>query len=480
MKNKIEDIIKSKNNKQKKTASPDDMFSKLAEERAKKSIPNTFQYRQEENASKLDQKKEIIKKIENPIKIVKTINNENDSKDSFQNNDRLFLYKNKNTKKKFGKYLFFLGAFIVFAFFILNFFASVKIFITPKVESFTFNNEKFTADQKNNENLTFEVMIVEGKEEKTVSFSNIEKLSTKAKGTVVIYNEYSTSPQKLLINTRLSDDDGLVYMTDKAITVPGYTKSGTKIIPGSVMITVTAQESGDKYNSELKDFKIVGFKGTPKYEKIYARAKTGFSGGASGDFYIPTDKERGEINTDLEIKLKNALSKKIEAEIPEGYIFYPQSTQFVFSIDKNKFLSESKEANIEANGKLSTVIFKEDLIKNEIIKKSYPKAEDKDFKEIIIPEIKNLEFRFLDPNFKISKETESISFELTGSFTLEWHLLIDELKESLVGVSKKDMDAIFASDPGISKVRVIFRPPWQKKIPKDLQRIKIIEENIKV
>lgn len=479
MKNKIEDIIKTKNKKPKKMPPLDDMLSKLAEERERKSIPNRFQSRQKPEVEDSSVQEENKEKMENPIKIINTTDHEDSS--SYYNtqyNNGDLNQKSKRVKSRFGKYTFFSIVFVVIIFFVLNFFASVKIFITPKVESFTFSGEKFTANQGNKDNLSFEIMIVEAKEEKTVTFSDTEKLSTKAKGTVVLYNEYSTSSQKLLINTRLSDDNGLIYMTDKAVTIPGYTKSGTKITPGSVTVTVTAQEVGSKYNSDAKDFKIVGFKGTSKYEKMYARAKTGFSGGASGDFYVPTDKEKGEISTDLEIKLKNSLSKKIEAEIPEGYISYPQSTQFSFSINKEAFLSQSKEAKVEASGKIATVLFREDLIQKEIIKKAYPKALDQDFREIKIPEIKNLEFKFADPSFSISKDTEAITFELDGSFVLAWHPIPDELKASLVGVAKKDIDAIFSADPGISKVRVVFRPPWQNKIPEDLQKIKIIEENI--
>lgn len=476
MQNKMEDIVNK--TKTRRSISKNDMLSKLQEDRDKKSIPNNFQDRNTKDL--YDDEEEDFEDKEDIVIPTHDIKHEHvvkkASKKSSNHRKNSSGFSERNNKVKL--FLISLGFILVSLFFILNYFASVKIFIVPKVEKFSFNNEKFTTIKSSNSGLPFEVMVVEANEEKNVNFSEEKTMSTKAKGTVVIYNEYSTVPQKLLINTRLSDDNGLIYMTDKAITIPGYTKSGSKIVPGSITITVTAQNEGNEYNGKARDLKILGFKGTPKYEKMYARSKTDFEGGAKGTFYTPSAKEKGEINSELSLKLKDSLIKKIEAEIPEGYMNYPESVQFSVVINEESFISKTQDAKIVANAKVYTLIFKEEDILREFIKRAYPEANDMDFKEIDIPEIKEFKFNFSNKEYVITKDATEVSFELSGDGTLIWHPVATDLVNKLVGVNKKDMDSILKEDTGILKARVVFRPPWKRNFPENAEKIKIIEENL--
>ena len=474
MKNKIEDIVKSKKQIIKKIPPKDDMLSLLAKNRDEKSIPNNFQERNNIEIENINEDSNEDQNEQDPVKSIE-IKVENSARKSFIDNGGFKLPRKKNKAKR---YIFLSFLLLIVIFLIFNFFASVKVYITPKIEQFSFNSEKFTANRNSTSSLPFEIMIIEGSEEKDVTFSEIKEIATKAKGTVVLYNEYSTTPQKLLINTRLIDDKGLIYMTDKAVSIPGYIKSTSKVVPGSISVTVTAQNTGDKYNSELKDFKVLGFKGNLKYDKVYARAKTTFVGGAVGNFYIPTATEKGIINTEINTKLKTSLEKKIFAEIPEGYMTYVGSMQFSTSINEESLLSKTKDAKISANGKIATVIFKIEDIKKELIKKAYPNATDMDFKEIDIKGLDGFNFNFLDKTYNITKDAESISFDLTGDKVLEWHPIIESLTKKLSGVSKKEIDNIFKRDTGILRARVVFRPPWQRSMPENVEKIKIIEEVI--
>lgn len=486
MKNQMEDIVANKNKSNKKTPPKDDMLSKLAEERNKRSIPNNFQQR----SNTISEESESISMSHNE-------ENHNEEDDYMGDNDvheedfssRIKVvdttsdlsggmggFRKRKRGKKVWRYGFFALVFLALVFFALNLFASVKIFITPKTEQFVFENEKFQAKQDTENGLPFTVMSVEATEEKEFTFSDTKELSTKATGTVVLYNEYSSTAQKLLINTRLSDDDGLVYMTDKAVTIPGLKKEGGKTIPGSVTVTVTAQNAGSKYNSQKKDFKIVGFKGSSKYDTMYARAKTDFSGGAEGKFYTPSDTEKGKIKSDFDIKLRDALTKKLEAEVPEGYIFYADSMNFSTSLDEESFLANESNHKIEATGTATAVIFKREDLLHQVVKRAYPTAGEMDIKEIDIPELNNFKFAFSDSSYKVSKEKEDISFTLSGNGTLEWSPLVPDLQKKLIGVSKNEMDSIFIQDPGILHARVVFRPPWARSMPENIEKIKILEE----
>lgn len=472
IKNKKSSTVKGSRKKVKvkseeESSSGEDMLAVLTKERDKKSIPNNFQERNNDK-----EVKEPVSKIKKQ-NFIRVVDNAPKKKKSYGDEFNNF---NRSKKRKTGKYILLLVGVLVAVFFVLNLFTHAKVYIDSKVENFSFNNEKFEAN-KNSKSLPFDVMIVEANTDENMTFSNKSELSTKAKGTVTLYNEYSTSEQKLLINTRLSDDEGLIYMTDKAVTIPGYKKSGNDIIPGSVSVNVTAQNSGDKYNSKAKDFKIIGFKGTSKYEKLYARAKTDFTGGAEGTFYSPSEKEKANIKLSLENKIKDVLNTKIQAELPDGYITYPDSMQI--SIDFDSMLSETENAKISVQGTAIAVIFEKEMLLKEIIRRAYRDPTSADFDEISIPEIQNFKFDFVPSDYTLKKDSSSVSFTLSGDGTLIWSPIVEKLKDKLAGVNKNNIDSIFAEDPGILHARVVVRPPWKSSMPEDVEKIKIIEEDDK-
>lgn len=355
-------------------------------------------------------------------------------------------------------------------------FGHATVYITHKNEPFTFTNKVFKATRTTGEDLAFEVMAVSDSVEKDFVFSDSKQLSTKAKGTVVLYNEYGKTPQKLLINTRLVDDKGRIYMTDKALTVPGYTVSNGKIVPGSLTTTMTASEAGDKYNSEPKDFTLVGFKGTAKEKKIYARSKGSITGGASGLMYMPTAEEKGELNTDILLALKSKLSKSIEAQVPPDYILFQDSIKFSLDFDSDNALSDSPNAKINASGTATAIILNQRELEENIIRTVNSTITTEEINQISIPELSNFVFKISDSVGAIDKSTSSISFELTGEGTLAWNPDYDKLKSLLAGVSKIDVNTIFITQPGIESARVLFTPPWQKTLPTNLNYIKVKQE----
>ena len=77
--------------------------------------------------------------------------------------------------------------------------------------------------------------------------------------------------------------------------------------PGSVEVNIYANEAGAEYNSEPLDFKILGWKGDPKYEKFYGRSKGTITGGLKGTLPALSDQEKAAIS----VELKQALEEKL-------------------------------------------------------------------------------------------------------------------------------------------------------------------------
>jgi hypothetical protein len=95
---------------------------------------------------------------------------------------------------------------------------------------------------------------------KTLSVSETKVVESKASGKIVIYNNFDSEPQRLIKNTRFESAAGKIYRVNQSVVVPG--KNGTT--PGSIEVTVYADEVGSSYNAAPTDFTIPGFKGTER------------------------------------------------------------------------------------------------------------------------------------------------------------------------------------------------------------------------
>ncbi len=146
------------------------------------------------------------------------------------------------------------GVFLLFAF--SFFFANATVTINPKVKEYSLNENLAAFKDSSTDDLSFDLVIISGDESKVIPASAEKQVALPAKGTVVIYNNFSGASQALDIDTRLEGSNGKMYKTEKRIVVPG--KVGAT--PGSVEVNIYASAAGEEYNSGPLDFKIFGFK----------------------------------------------------------------------------------------------------------------------------------------------------------------------------------------------------------------------------
>lgn len=395
--------------------------------------------------------------------------------------ERKNTYPNLVTKSKSYRslILIFMSAIVVIvgAIIIVNkYFSYAHVYVSAKNYAYNFDKEEFTARKDDNTPLHFEIMIVDGENSESAVFTDSKDVSTKAIGDVVIYNKFSTTAQKLLINTKLSDDKKHIYTTNKEVTIPGYTTLSGKVVPGSVTVGITAAGAGPEYNGDPRDFSIVGFAGTAKASKIYARSSTPLTGGESGQFYVLSAQTKGEAIANGGIALYNKLMKKFLAQVPPGYMAYPGSMQFTKKLSDDVFQSKTSDGIVTISGTLSAPIFKKSEVLETIIHSAYPEVKDKELAEISSPKMDSLTFEYSDPTTTISKTTDNVKFKFSGEDTLVWHPDIELLKSKLSGAKVDDLNNIFNTDPGIYKATAKFTPPWQNTVPNNLEHIKITVE----
>ncbi|MBP6931414.1 MAG: hypothetical protein KBD48_00040 [Candidatus Pacebacteria bacterium] len=344
------------------------------------------------------------------------------------------------------------------------FLQKATVSINTRKQNFTFKEEVFTAYKQNEKKPHFEIMILNDVYSRKINFIDPKDVSIKAHGVVFIKNEYSSKPQKILINTKIADDYGRLYTTDSTVTVPGFTKVKDKVIPGSTAVKVTAVSAGEEHNTSSKNFLIPSFEKTDKYTKIYATALNPIIGGALGKLYSLGPVEIGTLNAEANTFFREQAMRKLSAQIPPGYILYPGATNFSYSFNQD---SKSKDAigEVEISGVVNAIIFKIEDLEKVFIKRAGPNIKDSEYSEISVENMDSFILKLSDKNKIISKDMNEVSFSLTGGSVLIWSPDIDQIRQSILGLDVKDLGQKTQEDPGVVGSSVEFLLPFQDKIP---------------
>ena len=364
---------------------------------------------------------------------------------------------------------------VVFLLFALSFlFARAKITVMPKTQNISLNQNLSAVKNGNDSNaLSFDLVVISGEEEKTIQGGELKDVSVKARGTVVIYNNFSSSSQVLAKDTRLEGSNGKIYQIISKITVPGI-KNGK---PGSVEVSIYAALAGEEYNSAPLDFKILGFKGTSKYSKFYGRSKGDITEGLRGKYYQISNTQKATLNDELKTALSAKLFQKVTAQIPPGFILFKDAG--FLNIDENNINNISPESS-QTDGMIKVImkgtfygfLFDEKKLTKMIAENSIDQYDDSD---IHIPDIKNLIFSLPDKEISFA-DVKNINFNLSGASQIVWNVDSSKLVNDLLGKRKKDFTQILSAYPNITSADVTFRPFWVRSFPDKEKNIKLIIE----
>ncbi len=246
--------------------------------------------------------------------------------------------------------------------------------------------------------------------------------------------------------------------------MPG--KKGT--VPGSIEVTVSADEAGEKYNVGLTDFTIPGFKGDPRFTTFYGRSKTVMSGGFSGVMKVVSESDRKNAEDEIKSKLSADILKEAQSKVPEGFVMYPKA----YRIDWNILPQENLEADqvrLSIEGVLTAAVFaKKDL--GTFLAQSFLK--DYDGEPIEVKNITDLSISPTNPDFKPATDSV-IDFSVAGVAQFVW--IIDEsgLKQALLGQDKDTFAEILKGFATIDKADAKTTPFWKGTFPKKLESITI-------
>jgi len=342
---------------------------------------------------------------------------------------------------------------------------------TPKTAIINFNKDVYTAHKDAENQLLFSVIKLSGDKGVEVPASGEERVSRKAQGTIIVYNNSGTNSQRLIKTTRFETPDGKIYRVESDIIVPGQKRVGGDLVPGSLEITVVADEPGESYNIPPTDFTLPGLKGDSKYTTIYARSKGAMTGGFVGIEKKVSSADLSKAKTTLEASLKEELLTQARAQLPEDFILFPNLTSIIYE-DLPQSNQAGSQATVNERGNFYGVMFKKKDLVNYLAQKKLVASADT---PVDISDLSSLELSFVGQPLGDLLKAEQISFQIDGSTTVVFITDEEALRSDLAGTKKSDQDAVLSEYPSIMSARAILRPFWKNSFPTDASKIKIVK-----
>lgn len=362
---------------------------------------------------------------------------------------------------------------LVFAFSITLLFAKAEVKVTPVQEKIIADGTYTAKKNPGSGELGYTLMSLTKEASETLAATGKEKVEAKSTGAIVIYNNWSDSSQVLAKNTRFESASGKIYRIGDGIIVPGRKRVGGSVVPGSVEAIVTADAPGESYDllmTDLRgDFKIPGFKGSPKYDGFYARLKTDIKGGASGMVGIVDAKSQAEARERLRAKLKSELTSGASAEKPAGFILYDNGIIIENESLPNKNVSDDSVA-ITERAILYGILLDEKELGARIIPAS---AGDIRKGETKVMGLSNLSFDIKNRRDFKPKTPGSVIFSVKGELNNVAAYDEEKLKKDLAGKNAKHIPVVLSGYQGIKTADVIIRPFWKRSFPGDSSDIKV-------
>jgi hypothetical protein len=349
-----------------------------------------------------------------------------------------------------------LGAIVVLLFAILSIFSGATLAYSPKTAPLTFAGETYSAYKSAGNGFIYSVVKLSGDKGLEVPASGEADVSRKASGTVIVYNDASVEPQKLIENTRFESTDGKVYRIAQAITVPGKKSTG----PGSLEVTVYADAPGSSYNIGLTDFTLPGLKGTPRYQTLYARSKTPMAGGFIGKEKAVNAQDLTKAKATLQETIKQELLTKAEAEVPPDFILFP--TLSLVTYEDLPQTAATGGAMVNMRGQLFGIMFKRSDLASAL---SMGKVKLTPTDPVEIASFDSLQVAFAGTPPADLLDLNKIDFTVRGNALLVWRTDEVALKSDMAGRHKDDLPQILNNYPTIKDATATLSPFWKTHFP---------------
>lgn len=350
-----------------------------------------------------------------------------------------------------------------------------KIKVIPKTEPFS--NELEVSAVKDFEGVDYEGGIIGGniknlevKSDKEEFEATGEKdVGEKAKGNIILYNDYSSNPQILVASTRFQSQ-GKTFYSLVEVTIPGARIENGKKVPGEVEVLVEAEKSGESYNIGPSNFVIPGL-APERQNDIYGKSKQSFSGGTSKKIKIVSEEDLTKAKDNLLDKASKKGIEELEKEIGKDKIFIESTARKEITEIKTNGEVDKEASSFEMEVKVSVWIMEinKDNLKSIVfadLKKDIPQE------KFFINESIDEGVSYENKNFDL--EHGKLDFKVKVNKLVAWQLDENLIKKSIKGKTSDEVRKYMLENSSIRNVNVSFWPFWVKKVPQIEKKIEII------
>jgi hypothetical protein len=358
---------------------------------------------------------------------------------------------------------------IVFLFFGISFlFTKAIVIVEPKTKDFALDKAFFAKKGTSDEGLSYDLVVLSGEEKREVAGGEEKDYLEYAKGSVLIYNSFSSNPQSLAANSKLLGSNGKIYKTKTKVLIPGMSK--TKL-PGKIGVEIVGLEAGEEYNSSPIDFNILGFKDTTKYTKFNVRSVGEITGGLKGKSRQISEVEKEKIKGELKDSLLVKLFNQAKEQTPPNFILFKDAN--FLNLEDLSVIPSTTEGNfvLSIKGTFNGILLNREKLTKEIINISQDKDDDKN---VYVLNIDNLVFSNTNKDLAVFDETGSISFSLLGNVKIVWNIDEAKLKSDFIGKNKKDFNQTLSQYLNINSANLVIKPFWENSFPSKDSKIQII------
>jgi len=348
-------------------------------------------------------------------------------------------------------------------------FTGATITVQPRTQKIPVNITLLASksDSVKGAELQYQMVTLSDQSQKEVLAQGTRIEEKKASGQIVIYNNDSTTAQRLIRNTRFQTSEGLIYRISEPVSIPG--KNGS--VPGSIEVTVYADTAGAEYNIGLTDFTIPGFKTSPtKYKNIYARSKTTMIGGSKGLVRVVKPEDEKVARDTMIADLKTRLIASAKAQTPEGQVFFDRATLFTVEQLPNQN-KDTETVVLTQKVALTGLVLDRKALAGAIAVKQ---LNGYDEKPIDLSTIDGLEV--VPQNVSIGVfDRDPVKLAISGTASFVWLYDTKKITDALLSQETDLFREIMTDFPEVTAVKAVVRPFWRSTFPDEIARILIQE-----
>ncbi len=356
-------------------------------------------------------------------------------------------------------------AVLVFIFSMMTVFSSATILITPKSQEVEISTDIIGTIEAGKDSIRYEVVKLSRSQIISIPATGEEMVELKAHGKIIVYNNFSSEPQRLIVRTRFESPEGLIYRIPESIVIPGKTASG----PGSIEVEVFADEAGEKYNTKKTDFTVPGFKNdAARYKDFYARSATEMAGGFVGKMKTVPESEKLTALQNIDSEIQSLLEKDFQSKISEELVLLSGAT--IYESHELPQKEESSSVLVGKEGTSYAVMLNKKDLSDKLVQEYISGYPDWDGISAVIKDFSSL---VVSNELDKTNIGEEMDLNINGMVQILADIDPNLLSQKLVGIPRKDATMLMDEFAGISGITATIRPIWKQSFPDNPLKINV-------